>query len=46
MSALANYLSTFISDPLMVDVIMGVLVIVLASALLLALGIDLFLNKN
>lgn len=45
MSEFANYLSTFISDPQMVDVIMGVLVVVLASGLLRALGIDLFCDK-
>lgn len=46
MSELQAYLSTFITDPQMVDVIMGVLVVVLASGLLRALGIDLFCDRR
>lgn len=46
MIALREYLSSFISDPVMGDVIMGVLVIVLASALLRALGIDFFTERK
>lgn len=45
MTTLQEYLASFINDPLMVDVIMGVLIVVLASGLMRALGIDIFYKK-
>ena len=46
MIELREYLAGFIQDPAMLDVILGVVVVVLASGLLRALGIDLFTERK
>lgn len=46
MIELREYFATFIENPLMLDVVLGVLVIVLASVILRALGIDFFNERK
>lgn len=42
MTALKAYIATFISDPLLVDIVMGLFVLLAAAAILKVLGFGIF----
>lgn len=46
MIELREYFATIIQDPLILDVVLGVLIIVLASVILRALSIDFFNERK